>query len=897
MKINTTQTAPENHSSSYLKDKKRSYLKIAMVLFISTAIIFGVSLFTYRATLKYFPKGISAGTLNFLNRRGGNFDNKVELKKKLFNLPWVMINSYIDSYNAEVDKIHINIKFKHLQKLSAQRNEALKKGVLIQGSDDYVPATITFKHDETKVKLRLKGDWIDHLKGKKWSFRIHTKGKSELFGLRRFSIQNPKVRGFQGETLIHAVFTQFKILAPQYSFIDVFINGDNIGIMAIEEHFAKELLERNGRKEGVIIKFDESFIWEAHANGINHGSHYTAEIRPFQSSKIKKSVRLSREYGIAVGLLRGYLKGQLTAAEVFDSELMGRYLAIAQFFGVWHELIWHNQRFYLNPLTLKLEPIAFDANTQLPYDIGVNIINRRPFTGNLLKDKKIAAAFKKTLTILKEDTLNGQLLKTLQAVERPLLKILRKEYLFLTRFDYEELKQRAINQPHLNAVDNSGLNASAFPQYIHAFKIQNNQQPSLELLNILSYDVEIQNIVWVDKRGNKKPFKAIKPLKYPIILSATQLKKLATTLVIPYPKTPLEERFNLEITSNIKGNPISKTNRAKKYFTAFKQAPIPEGNINALAKKPYISLMDNNIVLIKKGRWQIKENIIIPKDYRLKITADTQLQFTKDANMIIYGSVNFQGTADKPIVLTGIDDKTWQGLVVFQANERSKWSFVKVNNTTGINFPLWKLSGGTTFYQSDVDIKNSVFSGNRAEDALNIIHADFTLDKVDIINTQSDGFDGDFVTGTINAGLFQDIGKAGGGDGVDISGSQVSLAATVFNRINDKAISVGENSQMSVFDARIKNVSIAAASKDSSSLKINNTQIDNAFGVALMAYVKKTEYGPASLIAEQVKIINSKQDAIAQQGSRLELNGKVVATEALNVKQLYQTIMKPGLKK
>ena len=42
---------------------------------------------------------------------------------------------------------------------------------------------------------------------------------------------------------------------------------------------------------------------------------------------------------------------------------MGRFLAVAEMWGAWHVLRWHNIRFYVNPVTLKLEPIAFDANT------------------------------------------------------------------------------------------------------------------------------------------------------------------------------------------------------------------------------------------------------------------------------------------------------------------------------------------------------------------------------------------------------------------------------------------------------------------------------------------------------------------------------------------------------
>jgi len=38
--------------------------------------------------------------------------------------------------------------------------------------------------------------------------------------------------------------------------------------MAFEEHFSKELLESQGRREGVIVKFDESLFWDYRvANG------------------------------------------------------------------------------------------------------------------------------------------------------------------------------------------------------------------------------------------------------------------------------------------------------------------------------------------------------------------------------------------------------------------------------------------------------------------------------------------------------------------------------------------------------------------------------------------------------------------------------------------------------
>ena len=51
---------------------------------------------------------------------------------------------------------------------------------------------------------------------------------------------------FFAEILFNETIRHYGGLAPKYFFVDVVINGNNIGIMAVEEHFSKELLELNG---------------------------------------------------------------------------------------------------------------------------------------------------------------------------------------------------------------------------------------------------------------------------------------------------------------------------------------------------------------------------------------------------------------------------------------------------------------------------------------------------------------------------------------------------------------------------------------------------------------------------------------------------------------------------
>ena len=106
--------------------------------------------------------------------------------------------------------------------------------------------------------MRLKGDWTDHLFGDKWSFRIKVKGDNTLFGMKQFSIHHPRARNFIYEWLYHQALKREGVLSLRYDFIEVTLNGKNLGVYALEEHFEKRLIEHNQYREGPIIKFTAS---------------------------------------------------------------------------------------------------------------------------------------------------------------------------------------------------------------------------------------------------------------------------------------------------------------------------------------------------------------------------------------------------------------------------------------------------------------------------------------------------------------------------------------------------------------------------------------------------------------------------------------------------------------
>jgi hypothetical protein len=207
------------------------------------------------------------------------------------------------------------------------------------------------------------------------------------------------------------------------------------------------------------------------------------------------------------------------------------------------------------------------------------------------------------------------------------------------------------------------------------------------------------------------------------------------------------------------------------------------------------------------------------------------------------------------------------------------------------------LTGGVTFYKSDIAIENSRFEGNRGEDALNIIASSFELHGLTITDTASDAFDADFSHGTVIDGMFRRIGSAGGGDAIDVSGSTVEISDTQFVDVSDKALSIGEKSVVHAARILIRRAGTAAASKDGSQLTLTDVEIRKALNAGLMAYIKKPEYGAASIEANNITFVDTEQPARVQKGSRIVIDGQLVDTEDLDVEQLYETVMRPGLRR
>ncbi len=826
-------------------------------------------------------------------------------------------NSLQDLY--DVPELYIDVSFKNIRKIYKKREEALERGILVQGDDDFVKGTIRYDGRSMPVKLRLKGDWNDHLMGRKWSFRIHVRDGGQLFGMRRFSIQNPGTRGFQSELLYFDTLRRFGVMVPRYMFVDVTLNGDSMGLMALEEFFAKELLEYNQRREGVIIRYDESLVWDARdaVSGEENGwggafDHFTnAPLDAIGSSRIAESSVLSEQLAVASGLLRGFTEQKLAASDVFDVRQLGAFIAVADLFGSWHSVRWHNLRFYLNPITMKLEPIPFDGNLQEPVEGNRSVSTAAPIVVAFLRDPDVWRVYKATLAELERMLNSGELFRNLNQAEQLYLPTLRTEFRLLGNYPLSPLQARLealiaetgeMPLPVRRTSDfefDYANERDEYPLLAHLGLLREDDKLTLRVESALPRDVTVRTVDWVNTNAGERASAVAKEI-LPIALPPRPVgawNGYRADLELAPP--PQETGWELRVTVGYADRDWANEYAPPRVFPALVQRPMPSAQQSAnLAGYPFVSIDANRKLLqFLPGVWTVDQTLVIPAGFSVVAKPGVTLQFARDAVLVSYSPLDFRGSADQPVRFLAADGESWPGMVVMEAEGLSRLKYTEVRDTRGVTIDSWSLTGGVNFYASEVSIESCRFLNSLGEDALNIIHSKFAIDRLLIDRSASDAFDADFATGSVADSRFLNIGLAGGGDAVDVSGSNISVVGSDFSDVSDKALSVGEKSTMEAAGLTIKSTGTGAASKDGSVLRIRDSEIDGASFAGLTAYIKKPEYGPAQIFADNVRIGAAKTEVLVQTGSRVEIDGEAAETRDVNVDALYETIMRKGLRR
>lgn len=792
--------------------------------------------------------------------------------------------------------LYIDLKFKNYQKLADKRAEALRIGVLQTTDDDFVSCTVRLQDGpKLDADIRLKGDWTDHLQGDKWSFRIHLQKDGQVLSFRQFSIQTPEARNFLNEWAFHRNLIQEGILTPRYEFVNVLLNGTLLGVYAIEENFATEMIESQGRRQGVIIRFNEEPFWNNIANFWEEGIHVdggswmvtdqdSAEITAFQPNKISKDPVLTAEAEAARDLLRAFQTGQRPASEVFDVNLMGRFFALSDLWRACHGVAWHNWRFYYNPVTGLLEPVAYDSEPFRWCEQTTSIVQHFVDSG-LFNDPAIRTAYAQEMKRITQVGYLEEFHNSLGDEPQKLESALKVEFPDdEISINWSKLSERRKTlalelqpaQPVRGSYQALGVSEGE----------TSTPELQVDLVNLMILPVEV---VRFEINGSPTISSEEQRILSPVANPQTDTFNPVRFTVPISDKGPWNNKDLPQVTAIVRLNGLP-----DEYSVLLTGTTTPEGLKlgplpatppidQILAQHPFLSLSpDRQMLLVSDGIWNVTGDLIVPEGITLQISPGTVLEFEPGAILLARGPVNLAGASDAPVVLTAQQD-TWGGLIVLNSTKESSWKYAIVEKTAGIDRNGWILTGGITFYQSTIRLDHVLIGNNQTEDAINVIHSQFNFVDSEFANTPSDAFDSDFSEGEIDNCYFHDIN----GDAVDVSGTTVTVKNTRIKNITDKGVSVGEKSTVTIRDVTMDTVGIGVASKDLSKAYVYTSTISKARFAALAAYIKKPVYGPAYLEAPDLKVTDTQTEAVAQTGSTILLRGKEVPGIEMDVDKLY----------
>jgi len=809
--------------------------------------------------------------------------------------------------------IHLDVKFKHWQTLLAKRQQAINVGFLIAEEDDEVPAQLRVNDQTLRARIRLKGDLVDHFQNaRKLSLRVKLRGKDQFMGMRVFSLQHPTARQFDGGWLIYEHLRQEDLLAVRYFYVRLVINGEDHGIFALEEHFSKELLESQNRREGVILRFDEAALFNYL---VNHGEESNPNfeklhlwpaaeahpVREFRSATVNRSPELASQRDSAIQLLTLFKQGKLPASQVFKVQETARFLAVNELWHNWHSLYWTNIRFYYDPIVGRIEPVGYDARVERS---SIDLTNVKNFTvllasesptldfvAKMLEDPALAQAYVHQLDRMTSTQYLAQLKQKLQKPWERIMRIMAQEWP-----DFHEI---GLTVPWLKGEWIRSTLASPDITYGHASIVPgpestgsnqlNSVHAVLQMANPMALPVELLSVgigdgsksyIWENPQILPPRYRAAGPRAVDMI--ANRVRWTAIPIVLP---ASCVLSRSITVSCRILG--VEQTQEVTvplfhHELPVTGPRPAPPTLRKALQRHPFlVKTQDTRKLKVKPGSWIVEGDLILPEGVSLEITGDCTLMFEDGAVVLLNGGqLNCQGTASKPIRFLPVDH-AWGGILVLDAPE-SKWEYVTVSATTGIHRPGWTVTGGVCFYQSPVQLTRCRFDSSFAEDALNVVRGQLTARHVVFKNAASDAVDCDFVSASLTDCWFEQIE----GDGIDLSGSLAYLNQIHLSQVTDKAISVGEASELHGENLHIDDVNMAIVSKDSSRVKCQNVDIRNA-NYAIAVYTKKPEYGPATMTIENAHLTNVIHEALVQTGSDAQLNNRSMPKTDVDVEAIY----------
>ena len=777
------------------------------------------------------------------NQTAAHFKELIsDLKREKFSF----IENYLKSLTFKPDNIYLDINFKNVLKLEDARNNALKRGYISQ-MDQMVNINAEIKIDKKNYNVDVSptGFNLDMIGDKKKrAYKIKVQKNETIYSMSEFKLLPPKSRSYLTELIGQTLSKTEGLININYFFINLFLNGDNLGTYALEEHLTKELVERNNKRNGIIFSYNQD----------------TGKIKIFNKNKYLKNGEFDKEQIDYINYIwNNSIQDPKKLIKHLNISKFSKYFAIIDLMHGFHALE-NNSLFYLDPISLEIEPIIREFNSYRYVDgppsydwISIeqfankenNILFYKKFYSTLFNNKEFLDEYIKNLNRLSQKTYLDDFFRNNKKLLNRQLSFIHKTYPgYNFPKEYMYLKQNHIKR-HLS-------------QKKILLSRYNNVRNEIEIENISNYPLKIVKLINTEENFLKE-FENY-------VLYPGQIKKI--NLGNEGKRNFLNSNFDIFFKINnsqigdISSLPVLKDLTAINFNDLF---------YNNESLEKYFYLDNKNMTIIPKNKKTvINENIFLPKNYTFSLFENFHLDFINGSTLISKSNFVLNGKKNQRILISSSDNSS-PGILILDTNDENILNFVTFKDFNNVKKKNRKTLGAINIYNSRIILNNCIFENNKSEDSLNIVNSDFKIFNSVFKNSSSDSLDLDFSEGVMDNVSFINSKN----DAIDMSGGKVKIQNIYITGAGDKAISSGEKNVLIGNDIVLTKNAIGIASKDLSNISLTRVLFKNN-NLAISAYQKKKVYGPSKIYLYEHKLTENNKDFLIEEKSKLFLDDNEV---------------------
>lgn len=736
---------------------------------------------------------------------------------------------------------------------------------------EYVEGKLLYPNGKLyNVKVKYRGDFSYHWSGRKKSIRIKTR-KSKLFkGMRAFNLIIPKSENMFSNYLSFRLAKKLDLPAPESDLVEVYINGKYIGVQVLTEQLGEQFLRRNNKMPGDL------YVGETVGADKFPGVDNSVFTNPafWTKSAINNHNPLDWMKPIERLVELTNLEQNADFSDLLDFESWGNFNAFITLSQTVHYDSTHNWRLFFDPAKGRLEPVIWDPfgwHVRVFFKWLSRLSNNMDIVTNSLfeklhRDHRFMAEKHESIERFFLSGGDQYLLKILNDSDRLEESIKRDNNLhfdsvrihsseevleFIKKFkktiagSLGEIKKIYMDTPPVASYSTN--NNSGYLQ------INTEGFTPLKWLEI-EYDMPLKKYNDADihfYKDGKKHSVNISPYLY----NNKNVLRLKIQLfprrdfVIP-PKNVLVATRDVLIKPasyflDIRGLDRTKVKRVRAGYAGGESVTLERKDqletYSLEGNSGIVPVEDVRNEIIWSGVRQIDG--VVEIDDNLTIKAGSTLRFSPGSSLFVRGKLHAAGTKDAPIRFVPAKEGQDPWGAVMLAGSGSDGSFIsncEFTGGSGVRHRLVEYSAMLSIHDvKDFTIDNCTLSDNKiVDDMLHAVYSEVTIRNTEFRNSLSDAVDLDYVSGRVENSVFIDSGN----DALDLMSSQVVVIGSEMRGSGDKGISIGEGTDVFVWNTKITENEIGVQAKDRSEAVLYNVEfVGNK--KTIDAYKKNWQYG------------------------------------------------------